>query len=443
MQVSVEALTGLGRKIRVSVPAEKVQNEINTRLRELKQKIKMPGFRPGKVPETVIRSRYADSIRFEVSREMVQKTLPEALKQCELTPAGYPSIEPEQIEQGKDFIYTAQFDIYPEIEIKGITDGEIELIKAEVNDSDLDNLIEKLRSQNQTWEKVERPVKDGDKVRMDFDGKVDEKPFDGGKAENYELIIGSQMMIPGFEAGIIGHELNKPFDLAVTFPADYGHKALAGKDAIFTIILHEIEEGKLPELDENFALQFDIKEGGIEAFKKDIRESMERELENRVDSLNRERIFSKLLENNPFELPSSLVENEIEQLNHEMYHRVYGKEHHDDEKVPTFPRELFESRAKRHVHLGLLLAEYIKQNEMVVDKQRVDAKIDKMITAYQDSDSMRNFYNKDKQRRAEVEALVMEEMVADKIIENVQKVEKTMTYDEIMNPKQPTEEKGA
>src|SRR5215216_1022332 len=205
MQVlSVETLKGLERKVKVSIPAEKMQSEINARLRELRQKVSIPGFRPGKVPESVIKTRYADSIRFEVSRKLVETTLPEALKECKLEAAGVPSIEPEQIENDKDFIYTAQFEVFPEVSLNPIPDEEIELVKSKVTDKDLNSLIEKLRDQNKNWETVDRAVAEGDKVSIDFKGSLNGEPFEGGSAENYELIIGSGMMIPGFETAIIG-----------------------------------------------------------------------------------------------------------------------------------------------------------------------------------------------------------------------------------------------
>lgn len=441
MQVSVETLKGLERKITVSVPTEKVEEEVSLRLRNLARKAKVAGFRPGKVPMNIVESRFSDSVREEVAREMVQSTLFEALQKNELIPAGSPYVEPEQVESGKDFTYTAVFEVFPEIHITELDQAEIELVKAKVKDSDVDNMLTKLREQNKEWQEVERPVAMGDKVIIDFKGFLGDEPFEGGTAENYEIVPGSGTMIPGFEDGIIGGEKDKPFDMMVTFPADYNHNELAGKEARFAIKIHQVLEGQLPELNDAFAEKFNIKEGGIEALRKDITDNMTRELERRIGSMNRERIFDKLMEINPFEVPVALVDKEIEHLKHDMYHRLFGNEHSDHEKIPDFPRVLFEEQANRRVHLGLLFSEYVKFHQLSTDKARVDAMIEKFASAYESPDELRQWYHGSKERLAEVEALVMEEMVADKISENAKITKKTMSYDEIMNPKKDKEPK--
>ncbi|MGQ3890241.1 trigger factor [Legionella sp. CNM-1927-20] len=440
MQVSVETLKGLERKVTVSVPTEKVEEEVKLRLRSLARKVKIAGFRPGKVPMNIVQSRYSDSVREEVAREMVQSTLYEALKDKELVPAGAPSVEPEQLESGKDFRYSATFEVLPVIEIKELDKPEIELVRAEVKDADVQEMLEKLREQNKEWQEVSRAAKQGDKVIIDFEGFLDGKPFEGGSAQYYELVLGSNSMIPGFEEQIVGGKPNEPFEIKVNFPESYGHQDLAGKEATFKITIKSVMEGKLPELNDEFAEKFNIKEGGLEALKKDIKENMTRELERRVSAMNRERIFDKLLEANQFDLPKALIDQEIEHLKHDMYHRVFGHEHSDDEKIPDFPRNLFEKQANRRVHLGLLLSEYIKQHKLTASKERVDAMIDKLAKAYEKPEELRSWYYSKKENLAEIEALVTEEMVAEKISEHAKVVEKEQSYDEIMNPKAKQEE---
>lgn len=441
MQVSVEALKGLERKITVSVPTEKIEEEVSLRLRNLARKVKVDGFRPGKVPLNVVQNRFSDSVREEVAREMVQSTLFEALQKEELIPAGSPLVEPEQIESGKDFKYTAVFEVFPEVKIDELNKAEIEIVRAEVKDSDVKDMLEKLREQNKEWHDVSRAAAKDDKVVIDFEGFLGDKPFDGGSAQGYEIIIGSNAMIPGFEDGLIGAKKDKPFDIKVTFPEDYGHKELAGKEATFKITVHQVMAGKLPALNEDFAKNFNITEGGIDALKKDIEQNMVRELERRVSSMNRERIFDKLMAVNVFELPMALIDKEIEHLKHDMYHRLFGHEHSDNEQIPDFPRALFEEQAKRRVHLGLLFSEYVKKHEIVADKARVDAMVEKFASAYESPDELRAWYQGSKERLAEVEALVMEELVADKISEDAKLIEKVMTYDAVMNPKKD-ESKG-
>ena len=435
MSVSVETLNGLERKITVSVPSEKIEEEVSLRLRSLAPKAKIHGFRAGKVPQNVIKQRYSDSVRQEVARDMVQSTLYDALKANDLKPAGSPTIEPQQVEPGKDFIYTASFEVYPEIQPSELKDGEIiELVTAEVSDSDLDAMIENLRGQNKNWLDVARPVTSGDKIIIDFVGFLDDKAFDGGRADNHELIIGSSSMIPGFEEGIIGAEPNKEIQIKVTFPADYGHNELAGKEARFDVTVKKVMEGQLPTLDAAFAEQFNIKEGGVEALKKDIKENMVRELDRRVSSMNRTITFDKLLENNKFDLPGALVDQEIEHLKHEMYHQIFGHNHEDDEKIPDFPRVLFEEKARHRVHLGLLFAEYVKKHDIIVEKDRVDAMIEKFANAYEDPAELRAWYQDSNERRAEIEALVMEEIVSEKILEHAKTTQKVMTYEQVINP---------
>lgn len=442
MQVSVETLKGLERKVTVSVPTEKVEEEVSLRLKNLARKAKIDGFRPGKVPLHVVESRYSDSVRQEVAREMVNSTLFEALQEKELKPAGYPYIEPEQLEAGKDFKYTATFEVLPEFEVKELDKAPVELVSSELTDKDVSDMIDKLRDQNKEWHEVNHAVKNNNKVVIDFEGFLDDKPFEGGKAEGHELIIGSGSMIPGFEDGIIGGKIDKQFDITVKFPDDYGHKELAGKDAVFKITVRKVFEGKLPELNDEFAEKFNIKKGGVDALNKDIKDNMTRELERRVSTMNKETLFDKLLEANPIDLPAALIDQEIEHLKHEMYHRLFGHEHKENEQIPDFPRELFEEQAKRRVQLGLLISEYVKKHKIVAEKDKVSAMIEKFASAYESPDELRNWYNSSKEHLAEIEALVMEDMVADKIAEDAKIKYKTMDYDSVMNPKKGTKKKG-
>ncbi|MGC1181755.1 trigger factor [Legionella sp.] len=439
MQVSVETLKGLERKITISVPTAKVEEEVSSRLKGLAQKVKVDGFRSGKVPMHIVTNRYSGSVREEVARDMVQSTLFEALQQHELVPASSPYIEPEQIEKNKDFTYTATFEVMPVFEVAELNQATVELVTSEVAEKDVQIMIDKLREQNKEWHEVSRAVQKDDKVIIDFEGFVDDKAFEGGSAKGHELVIGSGSMIPGFEEGIIGGEKEKQFDIKVNFPEDYGHKELAGKEAVFKITICTIMEGKLPKFDDAFAEKFNIKEGGTEALKMDIKDNMIRELERRVGSINKEKLFDRLMEVNKINLPLALIDKEIEHLKHDMYHRLFGHEHHENEQIPDFPRELFEEQAQRRVHLGLLFSEYVKKHQIVADKEKVDAMIEKFASAYENPDELRAWYRSKKEHLAEIEALVMEEMVADKIAADAKIKHTSADYDSIMNPKGATE----
>jgi len=443
MAVSVETLSGLERKITVSVPAEQFESEVGSRLQRLAVKVKVDGFRPGKVPLNVVKQRYSDSVRHEVARDLIQSTLFSALKEHNLVPAGTPSVEPHDILAGQDFTYSAVFEVFPEFDIAELDGDKIKIVSSSVSDKDVKKMIDNLREQNKDWHEVSRAVAADDKVIIDFEGFVDGKAFEGGKAENYEVVLGAGSMIPGFEDGIVGAKTGKEFEINVTFPAEYGHAELAGKEAMFKITVNKVFEGKLPKLDEAFAEKFNIKEGGVDALKNDIKENMTRELDRRVSSMNRETIFDALLAKNTFDLPNTLIDQEIEHLKHEMYHRVFGHEHSDDEKIPDFPRELFEEQAKRRVRLGLLFSEYVKKHEITVDSARVDAMIEKFATAYEHPEEVRTWYRSNKDRLAEVESLVMEELVADKIVENASVSQNVLDYDQVVNPKKNDEDQGA
>ena len=440
MTVSVEALQGLERKVTITVPSNKIEEEVGLRLQNLARKVKLHGFRPGKVPLNVVKQHYSAGVRDEVARELVQSTLYEALKTHDLVPAGSPQIEPEQILPGQDFIYSAKFEVFPQFTINELDKTDVEVISSTVTDSDVDMLLEKLREQNKNWVDVSRKVAMGDKIVVDFEGSIDGKPFEGGEAHDYELVMGSGKMVDGFESGLVGFEKDKQAEIKVTFPADYGHELLAGKTTTFKVTVKNIKEGTLPELNDAFAEIFNVKTGGIDALKKDIKENMVRELERRLSSMNREKAFDALLAINEFDLPLALVDQEIEHLKHEFYHQVFGHEHSENEKIPDFPRELFEDKAKRRVHLGLLFSEYVKKHEMSVDKTRVDAMIEKLASAYDDPEELRSWYRGEDSRLAEVESLVMEEMVSEKIVEFAHVIQKTLSYNDVMDTAQKNNE---
>ena len=432
MTVFVEKLEGLERKVTVSVPLESVEEEVTLRLRRLMPRVKVDGFRAGKVPFHVVKQRYADSCRDDVRREMVESTLRDALQSNELVPAGTPTIELGTSSDNDDFSYSAFFEVFPEISIHELGDIELEVAEAAIADADVDQLIEKLREQNKEWRDVERPVEKGDKLTIDFEAFFVGEDTPHTQQNDHELIIGQEQMIAGFEDGVIGATMATPVELNLSFPADYHSSELAGKDVRFLVTIKSIKEGVLPALDDAFLALFDVETGGIDALKQDIRKNMQRELERRLNTLNRERVFDAALEINVFDVPHALVDREIEHLKHEMYHRVFGHEHTENEKIPDFPRVLFEESAKRRVHLGLLFAEYVKQHKMVVEPARVEAMISQLSSSYDDPEGLSAWYREKKERMAEVEALVLEEMVAEKMAADAKKVTKVLTYDDVM-----------
>lgn len=443
MAVSVETLEGLGRKIIVSVPNEKLVEEVDSRLKKLMQTAKIDGFRPGKVPFSVIKKRYSQAVRYEVMKDKIQSSLYEALSEKELFPAGTPDVTPQSFEEGQDLVYSAEFEVYPEFVINELDGDDVTIFTSEVTDSDVDEMLEKLRKQSKEWKEVSREVRNEDKVIIDFVGSINDEEFEGGKGEDFALELGANTMIPGFEDGIIGAKKDEEVEVKVTFPAEYNHPDLAGKDAVFKVNVKNIMQAELPNLDDDFAKNFNIQEGGLEALRKDIKENMVRELDRAISSKNRDSIFDAILEKNTFLLPGALVDKEIEYLKHEMYHRIFGHEHSDNEKIPDFPRELFEERAKKRVKLGILITDYVKKHEIKVDTGRVDAMIDKLAGAYEKPEEIHAWYKNDENRLHEIEGLVLEEMVADKMLANANIVSAVLTYKDAMNPEKDKEAKGA
>lgn len=442
MQVSVVTLKGLERKVTISVPTDIVENEVSSTLKNFARKVKVDGFRPGKVPMHVVNSRFLGAAHEEVARKLIESTLPEALEKEDLSPLSYPAVDVQPIEKGKEFTYSAVFEVLPEFEAAELNQAEVEQVRSEVTKKDVDAMLEKLRDQHKDWKEVNHKVKKDNKVVIDFEGFLDGTPFDGGSAEGHELVLGSGSMIPGFEEGIIGATKDTPFDIQVKFPEEYGHEKLAGKEATFKITVKKVMEGVLPALDDAFAEKFNIKEGGVEALTKDIKENMTRELERRLSSLNRDTLFNHFLKANPIEVPVVLVDREIENLKHEMYHKIFGHEHHENEKIPDFPRVLFEEQAKRRVQLGLLFTEYVKKHEIKAQPEQLDAKIDSFANAYESPDELRTYYQNNKELMGQIEDLVMEELVADKIAADAKINYTNSDYDTVMNPKKGTESKG-
>ena len=435
MAVSVETLEGLERKVNVPVPTNKIEEEVTSRLKSMAGRAKMDGFRPGKAPLHLVKQRYSDDVRLDVIREMLQPSLYEALKEHELTPVAAPRIEPGPIEVDQDFGYSAFFEVFPEFEIKALGEAKLELIASEVTDADVDATIEKLREQHKEWNDVTRAAADGDKLVIDFDVFEGETELgEQGRGRDFEIVLGAGAVLPELETSLVGAKKDEQSEHTVDFPADWHDAAFAGKTLCFKVTVHRIMEGVLPALDEALAEKFNVTEGGIEALKKDIRSHMERALERRVNELNRQTIFDEFLKINPFDLPAALMDEEIQHLRHEFYHQVFGHEHTEDEKIPDFPRHLFEERATRRVHLGLLFSDYVKQNEIMAEKERVEAMIEKSAESYDDPDEVRAWYHDDQKHMAEIEALVIEEKAAEKLTEKAKITTKAEAYDAVMNP---------
>jgi trigger factor len=429
MQVSVEATSALERRMTVGVPAERIETEVNKRLQQTARRAKIPGFRPGKVPMSIIRQRYEDSARQEALGDLIQATFYEAVVQEKLNPAGAPSVEPKVFEKGQALEYVATFEVFPEFQVTGFESIAVERLQAEVTDADVDNMLEILRKQNTRFEAVEREAQDGDQLNIDFVGKIDGEAFAGGSAKGTLLVLGSGRMIPGFEAGLVGAKAGEERVLNVTFPEDYQNLDLAGKAAEFTVTVNAVAEPKLPELNEEFFALFGVKDGGLEGFRAEVRKNMERELRQAIKTKVKNQVMEGLLGANPIEVPKALIGNEVNRLRVQAVQQFGGSI-----KPDQLPAELFEEQAKRRVVLGLIVAEVVKQFEIKPDETRVRELIEEMASAYQEPEQVVAWYYKNAQQLDEVRSVVLEEQVVDTVLQKANVTDKQVSYEEAVKP---------
>ncbi|QQN25497.1 Trigger factor [Pseudomonas syringae pv. antirrhini] len=429
MQVSVENTSALERRMTIGVPAERIETEVNKRLQQTARKAKIPGFRPGKVPMSVIRQRYEDGARQEALGDLIQATFYEAVVEQKLNPAGAPAVEPKSFEKGKDLEYVATFEVFPEFTVAGFDTIAVERLSADVADSDLDNMLEVLRKQNVRFEVADRAAQNEDQLNIDFEGKVDGEVFAGGSATATQLVLGSGRMIPGFEEGLVGAKAGEERVLNVTFPEDYQNLDLAGKAAEFTVTVNTVSEPKLPELNEEFFKQFGIKETGIEGFRTEVRKNMERELRQAIKSKVKNQVMDGLLAANPIEVPKALLENEVNRLRVQAVQQFGG-----NIKPDQLPAELFEEQAKRRVELGLIVAEVVKQFDLKPDDARVREMIQEMASAYQEPEQVVAWYYKNEQQMNEVRSVVLEEQVVDTVLQKASVTDKSVSYEEAVKP---------
>lgn len=429
MQVSVESTSALERRMTVGVPAERIETEVNKRLQQTASRAKVPGFRPGKVPMSVIRQRYEDSARQEALGDLIQATYYEAIVAQKLNPAGAPAVEPKVFEKGKDLEYVATFEVFPEIQLAGFDGLTIERQQADVQDSDVDNMLEILRKQNTRFEAVERAAENGDQLNIDFVGKIDGEAFAGGSAKGTPLVLGSGRMIPGFEEALVGVKAGEERVINPTFPTDYQNLDLAGKTAEFTITVNSVSAPQLPELNDEFFALFGIKEGGIDGFRAEVRKNMERELRQAIKSKVKNQVMEGLLAANPVEVPKALIANEVNRLRVQAVQQFGG-----NIKPDQLPAELFEEQAKRRVVLGLIVAEVVKKTELKPDENRVRELIEEMASAYQEPQQVVAWYLKNEQQLNEVRSVVLEEQVVDTVLQQAKVTDKAVSYEEAVKP---------
>ena len=432
MQVSVETTQGLERRLTISVPAETVDVEVKNRLRQVAKTQRINGFRPGKVPPSVIQKRYGQSVRQEVAGEIMQRSFVDAIVAEKLNPAGRPAFTAKSNEDGKDLEFEATFEVYPEVELKDLEAIAVERPAVEVTDKDLDEMFVTLQKQHQTWKENKRKTKKGDKLTIDFTGRVDGEEFEGGKAEGFELELGAGRMIPGFEKEVTGMKVGEEKTISVTFPEDYHAENLKGKDAEFDIVVHKTEGPILPEVDEEFAKLFGVQEGGVEALREEVGKNMERELSQAVKAKVKEQVIEGLLAGHEVGVPAGLVEQEVDVLRQQAMQRFQGQM--DPNNLPELPSEMFTEQAERRVKIGLLLGEVIKVNEIKVDNAKVDELIATAASAYEDPKEVIEYYANNKELMQQMQNVALEEQAVELLVEKAKVKDKKASFKDIMNP---------
>ncbi|GAA0794329.1 trigger factor [Marinobacterium sediminicola] len=434
MQVSVETTSGLERQMTITVPAERIDQDVDKLVAQQARTRRLDGFRPGKVPPKVIKRMFGSAIRQDVLGQVVQETFYTAVEQEKLQPAGGPSIEFKNDKEGEDLQYVATFEVYPEIELKDLSGVELEKQTAEIADADLDKMIETLQKQQANWVEVDRAAADGDRIKIDFEGFIDGEAFEGGKAEGHDLVLGSGAMIPGFEAGLEGKKAGEEFDLEVSFPEDYHAENLKGKAAVFKTKVQSVSAQELPELNEEFFSRFGIEEKDLDGFKGEVRKNMERELKQALKMKLKDQVFTQLLKVNDIEVPSALIDSEIDNLRRQAIQQFGGPNANIDPNM--LPKEMFEDQAKRRVSVGLLVQEVVKTAELKADEDRVRETIEEMASTYQDAQQVIDWYYGNDQILNQIKSLVLEDQVVDHLVASAKVTEKVVPYEEAIQPAQ-------
>jgi trigger factor len=428
MQVSVESTGKLERRMQVQVPAERVSKEIASRLKQLSRTARLNGFRPGKAPLTVIRQQFGPQVHREVIGELLQSSFSEAVTQQQLAPAGNPRIEPQSMDEGQDLTYTATFEVFPEVALNPVDSLELERVNAEVTDSDVDAMIERLRKQQMKYAATSRPAAEGDKVTVDFEGSIDGVPFAGGKGEAIPIVVGENRMLPQLEQGLVGMSAGEQRAIDVDFPADYRATELAGKRASFKVDAKTVEEPQLPDVDDEFCKAFGVTEGGVAKLREDVVANMRRELEQTLRNRNKTAVMEQLYQSNPIDVPNALLESQVRDMQAEAMRRAGIK---DAAQAPA--PEPFIEPARRRVALGLLFNDIIRRENIVLEPARASERLDEMVGAYGDAAAMKRAYQQNPEAMRQVESLALEDQVVDWILSRAKVRESSSTFKELMN----------
>ena len=433
MAVTVETLEKLERKITLTLPVGAIQSEVDSRLRKLARTVKMDGFRPGKVPMNVVAQRYGYSVHYEVMNDKVGQAFASAANEAELRVAGQPRITESQTSPEGQMAFDAIFEVFPEVKIGDLATAEVEKVNAEVTDTAIDKTVEILRKQRRTFalRAKDAPAQDTDRVVVDFEGKIDGEPFAGGKAEDYQFIVGDGQMLKEFEEAVRGMKLGESKTFPLAFPADYHGQDVAGKTADFMVTVKKIEAANLPEVDGALAKSLGIADATVEGLRNDIRKNLEREVKYRLLSRNKQVAMDALLTKAELDLPKSSVQAELDRMIESARADLKQRGIKDADKAPI-PEDIFRPQAERRVRLGLVVAELVRANALQAKPEQIKAHVDELAASYEKPADVVRWYYGDNRRMAEVEGIVIENNVTEFILSKAKVSEKTITFDELM-----------
>ncbi len=429
--VTLETAEGLLRRLSIHVPAARLDEATELRLKEIGRRARVDGFRPGKVPAQVIRQRYLPQAREEALDNLVQSTYGEAVQQQALNPAGAPNITEFKLPEGEEGLrYVAEVEVYPEITLAAMSEIKIERPQTEISDADVDTMIDNLRKQRATFAVVERAAADGDRVTVDFKGSINGEAFDGGTGENMPLILGQGALLKDFETPIVGMKAGESKTIAVTFPDDYHAEHLRGKAASFDITVKSVEATVLPELDDAFCAAFGVKEGGAAALRAEVRKNMARELEQAIKRKLKLQVMEGLLAANDFAVPNALVQEESARVREQFTQQMRGAPQGE------LPLKLFEGEAVRRVKLGLLVSELVKTSELRVEPERLNALLDTLAASYEDPEEVKAYYRSRADLMQNLRDMAAEERVVDFVLENASVADVPTAFADVVKPAQ-------
>jgi trigger factor len=438
MAVTVETLDKLERKMTLTLPVNAIQSEVDQRLKKLARTVKMDGFRPGKVPMSVVAQRYGYSVQYEVMNDKVGEAFAAAANEAKLRVAGQPKITEKEGAPEGELAFDAVFEVYPEVKIGDLAEAEIEKISSDVTDAAIDRTLDILRKQRRTF--ALRPqdagAEAGDRVTVDFEGKIDGEPFEGGKAEGFHFMVGEGQMLKEFDEAVRGMKAGESKTFPLAFPADYHGKDVAGKTADFMVTIKKIEASNLPEVNEAFAKSLGIAEGTVEGLRADIRRNLEREVKFRLLARNKQAAMDALVAKSELDLPNSIVKNEIDRLIEMQRNELKQRGLKDVEKLPI-PDDIVRPQAERRVRLGLVVAELVRANGLEAKPEQVKQHIEDLSASYERPADVVRWYYSDNRRLAEVEAIVIENNVTDFVMSKAKVTDKKMDFDELMGQQTP------